>query len=205
MQSNGISWMLLAGALLLAPAVTTAEEKRIESVEQFSTKLLAAAEERVGRIVGLMHLSLNGDAQAQFELGALIYQEGPVYIRKNVNPDDPKAFEAALKEVDAAALKWLLRSARQGHLPAILRIPDLFRKVGRGHRGCPTTGNRYLVQAYAWDRVLFRMTGKEQVEYHSDIKYLRREHLESNLTGDQVAEAVELSREIERAIKETSK
>ena len=119
MEKKGTSWMLLVGALLLASAAAAEEEKRVESVERFSTKLLAEAEKEVGRIVGLMHRSLDGNAKAQYELGTLILEEGPTYIRKNVSKEDGEGYYAAHREVDTAALKWMVRSARQGHTPAV--------------------------------------------------------------------------------------
>lgn len=201
MEKKGTSWMLLVGALLLASAAAAEEEKRVESVERFSTKLLAEAEKEVGRIVGLMHRSLDGNAKAQYELGTLILEEGPTYIRKNVSREDREGYYAAHREVDTAALKWMVRSARQGHGPAVSRVTDLYLKIVSDHRVSATTQKKYLVQAFAWDKVLFRMTGVERVTYHSDIKFSIREVLEARMTDDQVAEAERLSHQIEREIK----
>ncbi len=198
MQNQWAPLAFFAGALFLGPAAAEAQE------EQISAKLLEEAKAKVVDIERLISAAKEGDAKAQFDLGTMIAQDGPHYVRKNMSRENRERYYTAHREIGAAALVLFLRSARQGHLPAVWRVPDLFRTRSSIHKGCLTTQTKYLVQALAWDRVLFRMTGEEVVEYHNDIEYIRRELLEGRLTDDQVAEAKRMSREIEREIKQNT-
>ena len=96
MQKRWVAWVVLAGALAVCPAV---------GAEQISAKILEEAEAKVDRIVGLIKAAESGNAEAQFELGKLIVEKDPEFIRKNASWEDPEAYAAAHREVDAAALE----------------------------------------------------------------------------------------------------
>ena len=86
------------------------------------------------------------------------------------------------------------------------RIPDLYRKIGitRAHPGDGPALKEYRILVYAWDRVLVRKVGRESIEYYNDIKYTRKDLMQSQMTDDQVAEAERLSRQIESEIQRGS-
>ena len=178
MGKQWMSCVALVGALALGPAV--------EGKKKISIKLLEEAKAKVAHIEGLIASAQKGDAEAQYDLGVMISNEGPKYIRRTSDGFDP----APYKEVDATALDWTLRAARQGHEMALWRLPILYRGTGD------------LVQAYAWNIVFLRQSNKKHhIVYDGGVETTRGALLREKMTDDQVAEAERLSYEIEREIK----
>lgn len=187
MEKKWISWMLLAGALALCPAV--------EAAEQISAKLLEEAKAKVSHIERLISAAKEGNAESQFRLGLMIGREGRTYVNRQIekipnrdfNESNLAGIKSQLREVEEAAVEWFLRAAYQGHEDAqwflSLRYEDFD-----------------IVKAYAWNRFLFRKNGRDTISNRNEVEKPRGEWLRAKMTADQVAEAEHLSHQIEREI-----
>ena len=187
MEKKWISWMLLAGALALCPAV--------EAAEQISAKLLEEAKEKVDHIERLIASAEKGDAEAQFRLGLMIGREGRTYVNRQIektphrdfNKSNLAGIKSQRREVEEAAVEWFLRAAYQGHEDAQWLVSVRYEDFD-------------IVKAYAWNRFLFRKNGRDTISNRNGVKKPQGEWLRAEMTDEQVAEAEHLSRQIEREI-----
>ena len=179
MEKKWTSWMLLAGALALCPAV--------EAAEQISAKLLEEAKAKVDHIERLIASAEKGDAEAQFRLGIMLQRDGRIYVRREAGKRGSYPDSAALREVQKAAVEWLLRSAYQGHEDAQWLVSVRYEDLD-------------IVKAYAWNRFLFRKNGRDTTSNRGGVEKPRGEWLRAEMTADQIVEAEHLSRQIEHEI-----
>ncbi len=182
MQKHWIVGVVLSAALAVCPAVG--------ACEQISDKLLKESKEKVLHIERLISKAKEGDAVAQFDLGIMIVNEGPKYIRREIGRQhmpDEDSIKAAFKEVNDEALEWLLRAAMQDHDLAQWAVANRYEQTD-------------IVRAYAWNLVQVRKGGNPSA-MRGGVERTRAEWMLDKMSPNQVAEAERLSRELERSIK----
>ena len=197
MQKPWAVGVVLAVALALCPAV---------EAEQISAKLLEEAKERAANLERLISAAKQGDAEAQFDLGVMISREGRGYVNREAQRNqhhsqsnrelawkirDLAAIKAAYKEVQEAELEWFLRAALQGHDAAQWMLIRRYEYTD-------------IVRAYAWNRIQFRKHGRDGTSRRDGVEKPMADRLRTKMTDDQVAEALELSHQLEREIQRGS-